>query len=88
MGTGADTVALDNSVYSIAGSITNGVNITSGSTSTAVNLGQAGFFYDTDDGKLYYSSNGDFSGGGTLVGTITTNGSTAWTYDATKFTLI
>ncbi len=89
MGTGSDTIALDNNAFSVGGPLSNGVNISSGTDATASSpLGQAGFFYDTDDGKLYYSANGDFSGGGTLVGTITTNGSTAWTFDITKLSLV
>ncbi|MBN8907009.1 MAG: hypothetical protein J0H99_10380, partial [Rhodospirillales bacterium] len=47
--------------------------------------GNGGFVYQQDTGELYYSSNGAFAGGGTLVGVITTNGTTPWTYDASKF---
>jgi Ca2+-binding RTX toxin-like protein len=52
------------------------------------NGGNGGFVYEQDTGELYYSGTGNFSGGGTLVGIITTNGSTPWTYDPTKFTQV
>lgn len=52
---------------------------------TLSNGGKGAFVYEADTGGLYYSANGAFAGGGTLIGTITTNGTTPWTYDATKF---
>ena len=47
--------------------------------------GKGGFVYEQDTGELYYSGNGNFSGGGTLIGIVTTNGTTPWIYDSTKF---
>ncbi len=32
--------------------------------------GKGGFVYQQDTGELYYSNNGNFAGGGTLVGVI------------------
>ena len=52
---------------------------------TLPNGGAGGFAYEQDSGGLYYNSAGNFSGGGTLIGTITGNGSTPWTYDASRF---
>ena len=96
MGTGADTIALDTdqsstltgNAFNLGAALANGVNITSSATYTTVDLGQAGFAYDTTNGNLYYKADGDFSSGSVLVGTITTNGSTAWTYDFSRFTSI
>ncbi len=34
------------------------------------------------------SANGAFAGGGTLVGNVTTNGVTAWTFNANSFTQV
>jgi hypothetical protein len=58
------------------------------STLVAVSLsngGHGGFAYQQDTGELYYSNNGDFSGGGTLVGLVYTSGTTPWLFDASKF---
>ena len=53
-----------------------------------MNDGHGAFVYQQNTGALYYSATGSFSGGGTQVATITTNGTTAWTYDATRFTAV
>jgi Ca2+-binding RTX toxin-like protein len=49
------------------------------------NGGKGGFVYEQDSGSLYYSANGSFTGGGTLIGVVTTNGSTPWTFNANSF---
>jgi hypothetical protein len=96
MGTGSDLIGLDtdqsstisSNAFDTNGALTNNTNIKAVANSaarTSTNFGQGGFVYQSDTGGLYYSSTGDFSGGGVLIGTITTDGSTPWTYDFTKF---
>lgn len=48
----------------------------------------ADFVYQQDEGNLYYSADGDFSGGGTLVAVIHSGGVTPWTYDIAGFMLV
>ena len=55
---------------------------------TLANGGKGAFVYEHDTGELFYSSNGSFAGGGTLIGVITTDGSTPWTFDAHGFTQV
>ena len=55
---------------------------------TLSNGGNGAFVYEQDTGGLYYSANGSFAGGGTLIGTVTTNGTTAWTFNANSFTQV
>ena len=88
--TGSST--LTNNPYDLGGAaLTNSVDIAMVANSTALlattlsNGGNGGFVYEQDTGGLYYNSTGNFSGGGTLVGIVTTNGTTPWTYDTTKF---
>jgi hypothetical protein len=50
--------------------------------------GHGGFAYEADTGALYYAAKCDFSAGGTQVALITTDGTTAWTYSASHFTLV
>jgi len=95
-----NTIGLDTSTvyagahaaaYTISGSLQNGVNIEEVANSTALHAaslstgGKGGFVYEQDTGELFYSANGSFSGGGTLVGVITTDGSTPWTYNFGSF---
>lgn len=47
--------------------------------------GKGGFVYEQDTGELFYSNNGSFAGGGTMIGVVTTNGSTPWTFNANNF---
>ena len=47
--------------------------------------GKGGFVYQQDTGELYYSSNGNFAGGGAMVGVIDSSNAVPWVYDATKF---
>jgi hypothetical protein len=53
-----------------------------------LNNGSDAFVYQQNTGALYYSANGNFSGGGVAIGMVTTNGATAWTYDASKFVAV
>ena len=54
-------------------------------STTLANGGKGAFVYQQDTGELFYSSNGSFTGGGTLLGMITTDGSTPWTFNASSF---
>jgi hypothetical protein len=63
-------------------------NATARLSTTLSNGGSGAFVYEQDTGALYCSGNGPFSGGGTLIGTVTTNGTTAWTFDANSFTQV
>ncbi len=92
---GLDTTGssiLNNNPFNLGGAaLTNAVDIAMVANNAALlaktlsNGGNGGFVYEQDTGGLYYNGNGNFSGGGTLVGVIATNGSTPWTYDATRF---
>jgi len=57
-------------------------------TTTLSNSGHGGFVYEQDTGELYYNATGNFSGGGTIVGIVTTNGTTPWTYNVSSFTQV
>ncbi|HET7880461.1 MAG TPA: hypothetical protein VFL55_06210, partial [Acetobacteraceae bacterium] len=50
--------------------------------------GKGGFVYQQNTGELYYSSNGNFAGGGTLVGVIDSSNGVPWTYNANSFTQV
>jgi hypothetical protein len=94
-----DVIALDTTTsailpgtnYDLGGAVLSPADLTStadASTLVAVSLsngGHGGFAYQQDTGELYYSNNGDFSGGGTLVGLVYTSGTTPWVFDSTKF---
>jgi hypothetical protein len=55
---------------------------------TTLTSGAGAFVYDQGTGSLYYSNDGDFSGGGDLVGTIYSSGTTAWTINISGFMLV
>ena len=88
--TGSST--LTNNPFDLGGvSLTNSVDIAMVADNAALlaktlsNGSKGGFAYEQDTGGLYYSGTGHFSGGGTLVGIVTSNGTTPWAYDATRF---
>ena len=101
MGTGADTIGLDTdtgstlttNAFDTTGALTNGGNITRGRRQrrrcsprrSRRRQGRlrlpAGYRR-----ALLQRRTATSSGGGILIGVITTNGSTPWTYDFTKFT--
>jgi hypothetical protein len=95
--TGTDKIGLDitggtfgTDAFAVA-SLSNNVNIKAvadASVLGATTLGQAGFAYQSDTGELYYKADGDFSSGAVLVGTITTNTVSPWTYDFSKITAV
>ncbi len=87
-----DSAVLGVNAFDIGtGGIVDGVDLTNVADATArlaaslSNGGKGGFVYQEDTGGLYYSADGSFSGGGVLIGTITTNGTAAWAYDANSF---
>jgi hypothetical protein len=49
------------------------------------NGGKGGFVYEQDNGQLYYSGNGSFASGGTLIGVITVDGTHPWIFNANSF---
>ncbi len=63
-------------------------NAASRLSTTLANGGRGAFVYEQDIGDLFYSRNGSFAGGGTLVGAITTNGATLWLFNAGSFTQV
>jgi Ca2+-binding RTX toxin-like protein len=50
--------------------------------------GKGGFVYQQNTGELYYSGNGSFTGGGTLIGVIDSTTNVPWTYSASNFTQV
>ncbi|HTI79927.1 MAG TPA: hypothetical protein VL614_05695, partial [Acetobacteraceae bacterium] len=95
-----DKIALDTTGSATLGTDTydlNGAALADGTTLKAVadaasrlavpvlNGGHGAFVYQQDTGELYYSGNGSFAGGGTLVGVIDSSSGVAWTYNANSF---
>jgi Ca2+-binding RTX toxin-like protein len=60
-------------------------NTTARLSTTLANGGKGAFVYEQDTGNLFYSGNGSFSGGGTLLGSITTSGTTPWVFNSNSF---
>jgi Ca2+-binding RTX toxin-like protein len=60
-------------------------NVTARLSTTLSNGGKGAFVYEHDTGELFYSSNGSFKAGGTMIGIVTTDGSKPWTFDARSF---
>ena len=100
---GADKIALDvlgvatndGDVFDIGGiTLVNNTNIKSVADfddlqlTVLANGGAGGFVYTADTGNLYYSADGDFTAGGTLIATITAGGTSPWTYDIAGFLLV
>ena len=85
---GEDTYDLGGASLIDQTNITDVANAAARIATTLSTGGYGGFVYQTDTGELYYNATGAFSGGGTLVGIITTNGTSPWTYDASKFTQV
>jgi Ca2+-binding RTX toxin-like protein len=100
-GTG-DRIALDiksvstfgTDIYNLGGaSLADGTTIIkvaddAGRLAARLNNGSGAFVYQQNTGVLYYSATGNFSRGGTEIGQVTTNGITAWTYDASRFVAV
>jgi hypothetical protein len=90
--TGSST--LTGNTYDLGGAALGAADLTSAADATsrlAVSLsngGKGGFVYEQDTGELYYSANGSFAGGGTLVGVIDSSSGTPWTYNASSFTQV
>ena len=94
---GLDTTGssiLTGNTYDLGAAALSSADLTSAADATArqaltlSNAPSGGFVYQQDTGELYYSANGSFTGGGTLVGVIDSSGTTPWTFDATKFTQV
>jgi hypothetical protein len=87
----AGTSTLSQDTYVLSGALVDGTNITHVADDVArlatslSTSGKGGFVYEDDTGELYYSATGNFSAGGTLIGVITTDGSTPWTYNFSQF---
>ena len=60
-------------------------NVTARLATRLSNGGKGAFVNGNDTGELFYSSNGSFIGGGTMIGIITTDGSRPWTFDPRSF---
>jgi Ca2+-binding RTX toxin-like protein len=88
------SATLSGNTYDLGGAALGAADLTSAADATIrlgvtlSNGGKGGFVYQQDTGELYYSSNGNFTGGGTLVGVIDSASNTAWAYDASKFTQV
>ena len=54
-------------------------------TTEATTNSKGGFVYQQDTGELYYSGDGAFAGGGTLIGVIDGSSSVPWVYNASSF---
>ena len=96
-------IALDTTGSSILTTNTydlNGAALADGTTLKAVadaasqlavpvmNGGNGAFVYQQNTGELYYSGNGNFTGGGTLVGVVDSSSNTPWIYNASSFTQV
>jgi len=53
--------------------------------STLNNGGKGAFVYQQDTGELFYSGNGSFAAGGSLISVITSDGVTPWAFNANSF---
>ena len=88
MGRWPDVYNLGGAALTLNTNLADVANATARLATTLNNGGNGAFVYEQDTGGLYYSANGSFSGGGTLIGVLTTNGSTAWTFNANSFTQV
>jgi Ca2+-binding RTX toxin-like protein len=90
--TGSST--LSGNTYDLGGAALGPADLTSAADAATrmglslSNGGNGGFVYQQNTGELYYSGDGTFAGGGTLVGVVYSSGTTPWTFDATKFTQV
>ena len=80
-----NTYDLGGTALSVGTDLKSVANATARLATVLSNGGKGAFVYEQDTGALYYSGNGSFAGGGTEIGVVTTNGTTAWTFDASKF---
>ena len=88
--TGSNTLATN--AYDLGGSglvlntdLADVANAATRLSTTLANSGKGAFVYQQDTGELFYSSNGSFAGGGTLLGMVTTDGSTPWIFNTNSF---
>src|SRR5262249_24794904 len=83
-----DTYDLGGAALTLGTDLATVTNVVQLLGTTLSNGGKGAFVYEQDTGELYYSSNGSFAGGGSLLAVITTNGSTPWTFNSTCFTQV
>ena len=83
-----DTYNLGGSALTVGVDLADVASASARLATTLSNGGNGAFVYEQDTGGLYYSANGNFAGGGTLIGTVTTNGTTAWTFNSSSFTQV
>jgi Ca2+-binding RTX toxin-like protein len=91
----AGSATLANNTYDLGGAaLVDGTNLkavadaASRLTVNEATGGKGGFVYQQNTGELYYSSNGSFAGGGTLIGVIDSSSNVPWTYSVTSFTQV
>ena len=82
---GHNTYDLGGAPLTLNADLVNVANATARLHTTLANHGKGGFAFEQDNGQLYYSSNGSFAGGGTLIGIITTDGTHPWAFNVSSF---
>jgi Ca2+-binding RTX toxin-like protein len=82
---GHDTYDLGGTPLALNIDLVDVANTTARLKTNLANHGKGGFAFEQDNGQLYYSSNGSFAGGGTLIGVITTDGTHPWAFNASSF---
>jgi hypothetical protein len=92
---GLDTLAnptLTTNTYDLGGApLTDSVNLQAVAdaatrlTVSEATGGKGGFVYQQNTGELYYSANGNFAGGGNMVGIIDSSTGIPWVYNASSF---
>ena len=80
-----NTYDLGGAALTVGKDLADVANVAARLATTLSNGGKGGFAYEQDTGELFYSGNGSFAGGGTMIGLVTTNGSTPWTFNANSF---
>lgn len=82
---GANAYNLGGAALALNKDLADVANATARWATRLANGGKGGFAYEQDTGQLYYSGNGSFANGGTLVGLITTDGVHPWVFNASSF---
>jgi Ca2+-binding RTX toxin-like protein len=82
---GHNTYDLGGAALTLNADIVCVANVTTRLKTNLANHGKGAFAFEQDNGQLYYSSNGSFAGGGTLIGIITTDGTHPWVFNASSF---
>ncbi len=82
---GSNTYDLGGAPLALNTDLVNVANAAALLKSSLNNHGKGGFAFEQDNGQLYYSSNGSFAGGGTLIAVITTDGTHPWLFNVSSF---